>query len=187
MLDSLITSKMRVRILMRLFLNPDSHAYLRELAQEFDASPGHVRSELQQLSQAGLLASEKNGRQVEYRADRSHPLFPELQSMVRKALGMDRILDSVLHRLGDLELAYLMGDYAQGRDTGIIDLVLVGKVNSANLADLVSKTERHIARKIRTLVISPAEWPALEPVIKEKPTLQLWVKQVAAAGSENKA
>ncbi len=44
MLDSLITSKMRVQILMRLFLNPDSHAYLRELAQDFHASPGHVRT-----------------------------------------------------------------------------------------------------------------------------------------------
>jgi hypothetical protein len=187
MLDSLITSKMRVQILMRLFLNRDSHAYLRELADEFHASPGHVRAELQQLHRAGLLENEKDGRLVQYRANRSHPLFPELESMVRKALGMDRILDSIIERLGNLEAAYLTGDYAEGKDTGIIDLVLVGKVNSANLADLVSKTERHIARKIRTLVTSPAEWQALETVIKEKPTLQLWVKQVAAAGSENKA
>ena len=96
MLDSLFTSKMRVQILMRLFLNADSHTYLRELAKDFDASPAHVRSELMRLSAAGLLASAKEGRQVQYRADRSHPLFPELQSMVRKALGMDRIIDSIV-------------------------------------------------------------------------------------------
>lgn len=174
MLDSLITSKMRVQILMRLFLNPDSHAYLRELAQDFDASPGHVRSELQQLSAAGLLTSAKEGREVHYRADRSHPLFPELQSMVRKALGMDRILESILDRLGNLEAAYLTGDYAEGRDTGIVDLVLVGNINRRNLDDLVAKTERYIERRIRTLVVSTQEMARIDASGQLRPRLCIW-------------
>jgi AraC-like DNA-binding protein len=162
MLDHLITSKMRVQILMRLFLNPESHAYLRELAQEFDASPSHVRTELQQLHGAGLLENEKDGRQVQYRANRSHPLFPELQSMVRKALGMDRILDSIVERLGKLEAAYLTGDYAIGKDTGIVDLVLLGDIDRHNLDDLVAKTERYVQRRIRTLVLSSKEFTRLK-------------------------
>jgi len=174
MLGSLITSKMRVQILMRLFLNPDSRAYLRELAHEFDASPGHVRSELQQLSETGLLTSEKDGRQVQYRADPSHPLFPELQSMVRKALGMDRILDSIIERLGKLEAAYLTGDYAQGKDTGIVDLVLVGDVNRRNLDDLVRKTERYIQRRIRTLVLSQEEFLEMDEAGRLQPNFLLW-------------
>jgi len=174
MLGSLITSKMRVHILMRLFLNPDSRAYLRELAQEFHASPAHVRSELQQLSEAGLLSSEKDGRQIQYRADSSHPLFPELQSMVRKALGMDRILDSLIERLGQLEAAYLTGDYADGRDTGIIDLVLVGDINRHNLNDLVTKTERYIARRIRTLVLPDEEFRTMQAAGQLQPSLLLW-------------
>jgi len=174
MLGSLITSKMRVHILMRLFLNQDSRAYLRELAQEFHASPGHVRSELQQLSEAGLLTSEKDGRQIQYRADSSHPLFPELQSMVRKALGMDRIIDSIIERLGQLEAAFVVGSYAQGRDTGIIDLVLVGDVNKLHLADLVAKTERYIQRKIRTLVLSREDFNELLESGSLKPCLGLW-------------
>ncbi len=174
MLGTLITSKMRVQILMRLFLNPDSRAYLRELAQEFEASPGHVRSELQQLSEAGLLASEKDGRQVLYRAERSHPLFPELQSMVRKALGMDRILDSIVERLGRLEQVWLIDDYAVGRDTGLIDLVLVGDIDRNNLADIVAKTERYIERKIRPLVVSQAEWIDLTAILEKRPSLLLW-------------
>jgi len=176
MLGSLITSKMRVQILMRLFLNPDSRAYLRELAQEFDASPGHVRTELQQLSETGLLTSEKDGRQVQYRADRSHPLFPELQSMVRKALGMDRILDSIIERLGKLEAAYLTGDYAQGKDTGIVDLVLVGDVNPRNLDDLVRKTERYIQRRIRTLVLSADELERMDAAGQLRPRLRIWTE-----------
>lgn len=174
MLDTLFTSKMRVQILMRLFLNPDSQAYLRELAQEFRASPGHLRTELKQLSDAGLLTSDKDGRQIQYKADRSHPLFPELQSMVRKALGMDRILDSVLERLGRLELAFLLDDYAQGKDSGIIDLGLVGDIEQANLADLVRKTERYINRRIRTLVMDAEEYQRLRPTLSARPILFLW-------------
>jgi DNA-binding transcriptional ArsR family regulator len=174
MLDSLIASKMRVQILMRLFLNPDSRTYLRELAQDFDASPGHVRSELRQLSEAGLLTSAKEGRQVHYRADRSHPLFPELQSMVRKALGMDRIFESILDRLGNLEAAFVTGDYAEGRDTGIVDLVLVGDINRRNLDDLVAKTERYVQRRIRTLVLSQQEFELMHSTGRLQPCFQLW-------------
>jgi hypothetical protein len=174
MLDSLFTSKMRIRILMRLFLNSDSRCHLRELAHDFDASPGHLRNELRQLSAAGLLATEKVGRQVKYRADRSHPLFPELHSMVRKALGMDRIVDSIIGRLGKLEAAYLAGDYAEGRDTGVIDLVLVGDIDRHSLSDLVEKTERFIKRKIRALVLSEKEFDCLAGTDALRPRLELW-------------
>ena len=97
----LITSRTRIQILMRLFLNPQRQAYLRELAAEFDISPSQVKEELGQLHQAGLLRNERSGRQINYRANTTHPLFPELQSMVRKALGMDRILESIIERLGE--------------------------------------------------------------------------------------
>lgn len=174
MLDSLITSKMRVQILMRLFLDPTRRTYLRELAQDFHASPGHVRSELQQLTGAGLLTSNREGRQVQYRADRSHPLFPELQSMVRKALGMDRIIDSIIERLGDVEAAYVTGDYASGLDSGIVDLVLVGDINRGNLDDLVAKTERYIQRRIRVLVLSRDEYATLHETLEKQAALLLW-------------
>ena len=175
--SGLITSKTRIKILMRLFLNPQQNAYLRELSDEFNASPSQVREELRQLNEAGFLESQKNGRQIHYKANQKHPLFHELQSMVRKALGMDRILDSILERLGNLEEAYLVDDYAEGKDTGIIDLVLVGDIDQENLSDLVKKTERYIERKIRTLTLSNDEWQKLRPVLSNKPMLPLWSKK----------
>lgn len=172
--NGLITSKTRIRILMRLFLNPEGDAYLRELANEFSVSPSQVKDELSQLGAAGLLESEKRGRQIHYRANTRHPLFPELHSMVHKALGMDRIIDSVVNRLGRLELAFLLDDYAEGKDTGIIDLGLVGDIDTTNLADLVRKTERYIGRKIRTLVLTPEEYERISPMLKQRPLLRLW-------------
>jgi len=164
---------------MRLFLNPARQAYVRELSAEFGMSPSQVKDELDQLKTAGLVADEKQGRQINYRANTGHILFPELHSMVKKALGMDRILESIIDRLGDLELAFLMDDCAEGKDTGIIDLGLVGRIDHGNLADIVRKTETHIGRKIRTLVMTPEEFVQMGPSLKHRPSFVLFKRSAA--------
>ena len=100
---------------MRLFFNPATKAYLRELAKEFDVSTNAVREELNQLKKTKLLKTEKSGRQVFYMANTEHSLFPELKSMVSKVMGIDQVIDSIVKRLGNLEKAYLIGDYAEGK------------------------------------------------------------------------
>lgn len=188
-LSSLITSKMRINILTRLFLNTSEEAYLRELASEFNVSPSQVKEEVGNLSAAGLLVSRKSGRTVKFKANTRHPLFPELQSMVSKSLGMDRIVDSVVSRLGNLEKAILIDDYARGRDTGIIDLVLVGNVDRVNLGDLIGKTEKYLKRKIRTLVVTRKEFRDLEDSLGSRPQLVIWsapADQLAGAQEDAK-
>lgn len=175
--SGLITSKMRIRILMRLFLNPKRNAYLRELADEFKASPSHIKEELDQLKKANLLTSKRNGRQVLFSANPKHPVFKELHSIVKKALGMDHILESMLQRLGNLEMALLVDDYAEGKDTGIIDLVLIGNIDQENLIDLTAKTEKYIDRKIRTLVLTAYEYENLSTNLAEKPQFLLWTRE----------
>ena len=172
--NGLITSKVRARILMRLFMNPGQNAYLRELAKEFEVSPSQVKEELDNLSQAGLLSKEKEGRQINYSANTGHSLFPELSSMVKKAMGMDRILDSIIRRLGNLKRAFVIDDYAEGKDSGLIDLVLIGEIDRDNLEDLVAKTERYIQRKIRTLVMSESDFHNSEGIFRGRPMLMLW-------------
>ncbi|MFT5728352.1 MAG: putative nucleotidyltransferase [Desulforhopalus sp.] len=172
--SGLITSKMRIRIIMRLFLNPERNAYLRELADEFDASPSHIKNELEQLSSSNLLISKKNGRQVLFSANKNHPVFNELHSMVKKTLGMDSILDSIILRLGNLEKALLVGDYAEGKDTGIIDLVLVGDIDRKNLLNLTIKTEKYIGRKIRTLIFSADEFTKDQHCLTDRPQYVLF-------------
>ncbi len=170
---------------MRLFLNPNRQAYLRELADEFGASPSHIKEELGRLSSSSLVCSEKVGRQINFSANTAHPLFPELQSMVKKALGMDRILESILSRLGNLELAFLMDDYAEGKDTGIIDLGLVGDIDHANLNDLVLKSEKYLERKIRTLVFTHTEYSNMILQLQKRPMMVLWDKKALDSDVHN--
>ena len=170
----LIASKTRIKLLVRFFFNPRTRSYLRELAKEFNVSTNSVREELNQLTKTQLLKSEKNGRHVFYAANVEHPLFPELKSMVGKVMGIDQVIDSIVTRLGDLERAYLLDDYAEGKDTGIIDLLLVGNIDHYHLNDLSRKTERYIKRKIRSLVLSRKEFNELLPKLENRPRLLIW-------------
>ena len=174
LLSGLIASKTRIKLLMRLFFNPKARSYLRELAKEFNVSTNAVREELNQLKKTDLLKSEKNGRQVYYMANTEHALFPELKSMVSKVMGIDQVIDSIINRLGNLEKAYLVDDYAEGKDTGIIDIILVGDIDQYHLNDLSRKTEKYIKRKIRTLVISKNELEDFFPDLKKRPKILVW-------------
>ena len=170
----LIASKTRIKLLIRFFFNPRTKSYLRELAKEFGVSTNSVREELNQLTRAKLLKSHRDGRQILYMADPTHPLFPELKSMVGKVMGIDQVIDGIVNRLGDLESAYLIDDYAEGKDSGIIDLLLVGNINEYHLNDLSRKTERYIKRKIRSLVLSRDEYNDLKPRLENRPRLLIW-------------
>jgi predicted transcriptional regulator len=159
---------------MRFFFNPGTKAYLRELSKDLNVSTNAVREELNQLTQTKLLTSEKNGRNVYYVANDQHPLFPELKSMVSKVMGLDQVVESILTRLGDLEKAYIIDDYAEGKDTGIIDLVLVGNIDQYHLNDLSRKTEHYIKRKIRPLVLSKEEFQDFKPTLEKRPHFLVW-------------
>lgn len=174
LLTGIIGSKTRIKLLIRLFFNPNTRSYLRELAKEFNVSTNSVREELNQLTKTELLNSHKNGRQVFYMANTSHALFPELKSMVSKVMGIDKIIDSIVNRLGDLELAYLIDDYAEGKDTGIVDLLLVGNIDQYHLNDLSRKTEQYIKRKIRSLVLNRDEFNDFSPKLENKPHILIW-------------
>jgi hypothetical protein len=174
LLESLITSKTRINLLLKFFLNPSSRGYLRELATEFGESSNAVRLELNRLTEAKVLQSKPEGRTIQYHANISHPFFEEISSVVRKMVGLDQVIEKVVSELGGLERAFVTGDYASGRDSGLIDLVLVGEIDRDRLEHLTAKTEILIQRKIRTLVVFEAEYQKLKSRFAEKPVLLLW-------------
>nr|WP_299077213.1 ArsR family transcriptional regulator [uncultured Fretibacterium sp.] len=178
MIDSLISSKTRIKLLMKFFLNPGVTSYLRGLADEFGESTNAVRVELNRLCSAGFLEEvPEGGRKRTYRACRKHPLFPELQRIVRKVLGIDQVVEGIVERLGTVRLALITGDYAHGIDSGIIDLTLVGEIDRQYLGELVEKVEGMIARKVRVLVLTPEEYETLRGTLRPEESLFVWGEQ----------
>lgn len=157
MLDSLITSKTRIKLLLKFFLNKSTRSYLRSLANEFNESTNSVRVELNKLTEAGILEAQPEGNTIMYKANERHPLFPEITRIVEKYFGFDQIIENILVNLGDLKYAYVVGDYAEGKDTGVINLVLVGEINREYLHLMVEKVEVIIKRKIQCAIHSETE------------------------------
>jgi predicted transcriptional regulator len=147
-------------MLLKFFTNSAATAYLREMAEEFDESTNSVRHELNNLSKAGYLTSHEDGRTIKYRANTQHPLYHEVKNLVHKFLGIDKIIDQILSRLGNLEAAYIIGDYARGKDTGTIELVLVGEVNQAYLNKLILKAKDLLHRNVKAEIIDRVQYQA---------------------------
>ncbi|ACS81670.1 winged helix-turn-helix domain-containing protein [Maridesulfovibrio salexigens] len=170
MLKELFTSKTRIKLLLKLFLNPDVSSYLRELAAEFDVSPNAMKEELDGLSEAGYLNKKKEGRYIYYNANSSHPFFPEISSIVRKYIGIDQILEYILSTIGDVDSVYILDDYAKGIDSGIIDVLIIGDdTNSDRIGDLRTKAEDAIKRKIRLMVLNTQEFDNTSDIYLRRP------------------
>ena len=172
MLHSLITSKTRIKLLLKFFLNSKTRGYLRNLEQEFGESSNAIRVELNRLEHAGLLESEVEGNRKYFQANTTHPLFKDINNIVKKFIGVDQLIEKVTSQIGDLEAAYITGDFAQGKDSKIIDLVLIGKnLDTGYIGELVSKAEKLIERKVRYLILTANQ---MTDYFKDKPTLLIW-------------
>ena len=158
MLESLITSKTRIKLLLKFFLNINNQGYLRSLESEFNESTNGIRQELNRFEHAGLLLTESDGNKKLYRANTGHPLFKDLNSIILKFVGVEELLERVIDRLGNVKQVYLEGRIAQGLESDIIDLMIVGDDIDRNyLSSLVEKTEPLLKRKIRYLVFEEAD------------------------------
>ena len=175
LLESLITSKTRLKLIVKFFLNPDTRGYLRDLSNEFGESTNAIRVELNRLAEAGLLTSTNEGRIRWYAANKNHTLFNDLHNIVKKYLGIDRLVDEVIKKLGNVEIALITGDYAQGKDTGLVDLVIVGQIDKVYLEKLIQRTEQLINRKIRSLILDKDEFGKLKHVFfEEQKSIIIW-------------
>jgi predicted nucleotidyltransferase len=149
MLGALITSKTRLKLLIKFFVSAGNTGYLRGIAEEFDESTNAIRKELNQLTEAGFLERKQEQKKVLYQANTQHPLFNPVQRLVHSFLGVDKVVDQVLERAGDVHQVMLVGAYAKGQESSQLDLVVLGKnINQDYLRNVAVKTEQLINKKI---------------------------------------
>jgi len=179
MLDSLITSKTRIKLLTRLFLNSNSYGHLRGLQTEFGESSNAIRLELNRFEQAGLIISHTEANRKVYSANTSHPLFPEINSILHKHLGLDLLIEKVIERLGLVEEVYLTGDFACGKESTCIEMILVGENIAIDYLDkLIAKSQNLIKRSIQYTILNPDTIASAKASFKKDEVLLLWRRTV---------
>ena len=149
MLNNLITSKTRLRLLVKFFINVANEGYLRGLASEMQESTNAIRKELNNLTEAGYLIRKESNQKITYKANQHNPFFALLQQIVRKYIGLDTIIEMVLERMGSVHRVFIVGDYVKGIDSGRIEVVLEGDdLNEEYIKQLSHKIEAEIQKEV---------------------------------------
>lgn len=150
MINAIIKSETRKKLLIKFFINIANTGYLNQLAEEFSESTNSVRKELNNLTEAKYLKREFVKNKVIYRANSKHPLFNELQTIVKKYLRIEDLVQVVLNKMGNVSEIYLLGDYAKGIDSNQIDILVTGK--KLNL-DYISNLEKKLSTLLKKKVV----------------------------------
>ena len=163
-LESIITSEVRIRILIELFSETKKHLYVRELTRRVDTEINAVRRELKRFVKAGLVKKEKRGNRLYYLVRKDHPLYYEIVSMVAKERGIGRKILDNQNKIGKLKLAVLSTAFAEGRQStqNELDLLIIGEVNLDALAEVVREASIEMGREINYTVLGEEEFNYLK-------------------------
>ena len=159
--DLLFPNQYRRKVLGLLLMRPEQQIHLRELARVIGAAPGTLKKELDALCEAGLLRAERVGNQVRFCANTAHPVFPELQALIRKTIGLaDALRLSLAPLAGRIDAAFVFGSRASGTESAgsDIDLMVVGDAGFAEIVDVTYAAQATLGREINPKVMSASEW-----------------------------
>lgn len=176
MFDILISSKTRIKILLKFFLNENSVSYLRGLEEEFGDSTNGIRLELNKFEKAGFLNSYTDGNKKLFKANKDHLLFKDIQQMLMKITGINHLVDYVMKHIGNLEKVYLVGQLAKGLEADRIELVFIGDINIPYLEELIGKAEKKLSKTITFSCFKPNEFDLETIKQKDMHPLLIWNK-----------
>ncbi|MBN1369706.1 MAG: nucleotidyltransferase domain-containing protein [Dehalococcoidaceae bacterium] len=155
MLDAIVGSKLRSRVLGWLFTHPDERYFVRQLTKLLNEDSTNLSRELIRLEKAGILVSKKEGRQKYYQANRESPFFNDLHGLIVKTVGIADVLRSALSSCKDkIRVALVFGSFASGNEdkTSDIDVLLVGEISVDEVVMLLAGAEEKLGREINSVV-----------------------------------
>ena len=160
-LGEVLFGRNRGKILALLLGHPDQCYYLREIAAAIGTKPGTIAPELAQLTDLGVLVSNRVGNQVFYRANQESPTFQDLKALVAKTVGLFQLLRSALEKLSDqIDCSFVFGSFAKQEETtrSDVDLMVIGQVELDDVLAQLETVEKQIQRPINPTVYSPEDF-----------------------------
>jgi uncharacterized protein len=154
-------SRAKRSVLGLLFTHPDEAYHTRAIARAVGISVGAVQRELQGLAAAGILSRREEGRQVYYQANHECPIFPDLQSLAVKTMGVADVLRSALAGLaGRIQLAFIYGSMTRGEMNAAsdVDVLIVGDVTFAEAVAALRPAQETLRREVNPSVYPPDEY-----------------------------
>jgi predicted nucleotidyltransferase len=159
-LEKLITSSARVKVIKLLLLNEDQRYYQREIAELAGLPVRAVQREGAKLAEIGLLRRIEDGNRIYFQANPACPIFPELKRILLKTVALEFLLSESLSRDGQIEVAFIYGSYAANQETitSDVDLFVIGSILSRELSAAVRPVQADIQREINYHLVTPQEF-----------------------------
>ena len=159
----LFPASYRRQVLSLLLLHPGRKLHVREIARLTGTTAGTLNKELARLHEAGLLARERVGNQLQYSANRSHQIYPELAGILRKTVGLADVLLQALTPLAqDINVGFVFGSIARGAETAgsDVDLLIIGALDFGSVVDVLHPVQKQLGREVNPKIFSVREWRA---------------------------
>jgi len=159
-LAEILSSKIRAGIFRLLFGTSAEELHMREIERRSGYAIGTIQTELKKLLRLDLVKKRKDGNRLYYRANKEHPLYPDIRSLVLKTIGLGDILKDALRQDSDISIAFVFGSIALHEETAgsDVDLMVIGKLGLRKLTGMLSGMPEQIGREINPYVLSVNEY-----------------------------
>ncbi len=158
-LAEILSTRVRSEIFRLLFGLSEKELHVREIERRAGLSIGTVRQELQKLLRMELVLARREGNRLYYRANKEHPLFPDIRNIVLKTSGIVEPLKKALDKKA-VHIAFIFGSLATTQEGAAsdVDLMVIGSVGLRTLSGWLSGISEKIGREINPHVLSPKEY-----------------------------
>lgn len=160
MLNLFTKSKIRKNIILLFLYNQNREFYLSEIAKIVGTSAGTAQRELNKLLENDFIIFKKKANLSIYALNTRYSLLEEVESIVKKTMGIEVELTKELKKLKNISYAFLFGSYVNGgfKSDSDIDLFVIGEVNDDQLYQAVHKVEDTIGREINYHIATQSEF-----------------------------
>jgi len=152
----------RQAVLGLFFTHPGERYLQTDVIRRLGLGSGAVQRELERLSDAEILFRVKDGRQIYFGANQKSPIFAELRGIVQKTFGLTDVLRDALARLRpSIDVAFVFGSVASGKETSASDvdlMVISNQLSLSDLLDVTSNVQRQLGREVNPTIYRPNEF-----------------------------
>ena len=160
MLEDLVISKVRVKLLDIFFSNPTEIYHVRGLTRKTGEEINAVRRELFHLETAGILKKEPRGNRLYYWLSAGYPLYTELLAIVAKEIGLGEQIIKNRNRIGKILYCVFSRKLVERKERKEeeVDILIIGDIVMAELSGLIRSEEEKRGKEINYTVMTEEEF-----------------------------
>ena len=161
-INKVISSKVRIRIIRQFIFHPDSSYHIRELVRILKDEVNAVRRELINLERIGFLTSQKQANKIVYSINPSFYLLSDFRNIWHKEYGLGAQVLKNKKQLGEISYAlitytFLILSKSSPED---LDLIIVGEPDERILEAVIKNAEEELKRDIFYTIMPDKDWVA---------------------------